>query len=1242
MRSVASQENCFFLNLSSNSLTIDVNLNSFPLTMLLDTGSSLSIINSILIEKLPRIEIQRCCVPILKLANGSAMAPLGKAEVDIDFRGIVYNIQLYIYENVPFNGLLGLDFCLLSKLSIDFNTLSKTETSLENFPFYQHLYETDTTEKNIIISVNTKIPKNTGLWVPVHSKCEISNEFSFIPDQFILTKLNLISLESLNRKTNENSEVFIVNPNNYDITLRENTKIGKFETNFQIIHEIENNIKPKDFTMEKSMVSAKSPITYNIESSLTPEQHKIVENFLNSYRDIFAKDLSELSRTHLVKHKIQLMSDKPIQKPPYRTSPMERRSMEKQVKEMLEAGIIRESHSPYSSPVVMIKKPNGTMRFCVDWRELNAITKRDSYPLPRVEDLMSAFTGSTYFSTLDMFSGYWQVPMAEEDIEKTAFVTQFGLFEFTVMGFGLNTAPETYQRMVDKLIGGLRWKICVGYLDDIIIFSPSFETQLERLDLVFKPIRDGNLKLQPEKCQFFKRQIKYLGWMVNEDGTKPDPDKVRAISNYSVPTSVKELKRFLGMVGYYRQSIKSFSHIAEPLYRLLRKSVSFLWTGEQQESFECLKQALCSAPVLCHYNPNLKVKLHCDASYDGIGYVLCHLINDQEHPFHYGSRTLSQCEMNYGVTEIECLSVVWSITRNRHFLLGIKFEVITDHHSLCWMLRAKDPSGRLCRWTLRLAEFDFTVTYKSGKSHLDVDALSRAPLENSVDLSMDQFPLYNATEIDLIKMQDSDEWCRKIKDKLLNNNQVKLGGKIFDFVEGVLYRVIDDGHEKVYQLVVPKELRKEILHTMHDDPIGGHLGIVKCYSKMRLRYFWPKMFRSVRRYINRCMDCQTKKPSPGKPIGFGQLMEVPSIPWSTMGCDLLGRFPKSDHNKFYIIVCTDHATRYVVTGALEDMKAETVAKFIIEKIVLVFGAPINILTDQGKNFTSALMQSVLHTMSTTHIRTSAYHPQTNAVVENFNKTLANGLSMYCNDDQTNWPDSLPYITFSYNTVEHQSTGFSPYRLLYGREPRYPIDALLRAPVLCQTSQNFAKTMEESRLLANEFIKNAQLKNKIAYDLKRTDNPFKVGDKVLVFTPIRKVGKSEKLLHRYFGPFTIQEFTSPVNVRVISEVSNRKDIVHISRLKRYEHEFDENIDENITEEISPIITEIEPETAKPSKKVRFQDSITEIESKEDNQLADSPMNDNISTENDKSMENIQTPYLSRYGRVVKPTQRYGFE
>ena len=251
-------------------------------------------------------------------------------------------------------------------------------------------------------------------------------------------------------------------------------------------------------------------------------------------------------------------------------------AMETQVKEMLEAGLIRESNSPYSSPVVMVKKPNGKLRFCVDYRKLNSITRKDAYPLPRIEDLMQAFGGSKLFSTLDMASGYWQIAVDERDVEKTAFITPFGLYEFKVMPFGLTIAPETYQRMIDRLIAGLKFRICHAYLDDIIIYSNTFEEHIQRLMTVFDCIIQANLKLQPEKCYFCRTHIKYLGWIVSADGNRPDPDKVRAIADFKRPENKKEIKRFLGMAGYYRDSIKNFSRIAEPILRLLRKNVEYI------------------------------------------------------------------------------------------------------------------------------------------------------------------------------------------------------------------------------------------------------------------------------------------------------------------------------------------------------------------------------------------------------------------------------------------------------------------------------------------------------------------------------------------------------------------------------------------------------------------------------------------------------------------------------------------
>ena len=889
---------CFTINTDSLSLSIDGFVNGVPFRMLLDTGSANSLMSKGSFDKISST-FQVCSKPLLRLANGSAMIPVGRSVVFISYDNINTEHEIFIYDCLPFDVLLGLDFCSKTRLNIDFNKINfENKNTLKDLPFYMHVFESENNFDNKIKVLNdTRLKGKSGQMVEVFSNTIIPETFIFTPN---LLNDNLMIEECLCSKINDKTLLFLTNPNIFEIFLRKGTVIGKWHN----CKEIERNDRLPDGSADDQR--SVDEIEFNIDENLPVDKKNDLKHFLRNYLKIFARNTKELTCTNITKHKIEVTDPKPVQSPPYRAAPKERTAMETQVHEMLEAGIIRESNSPYSSPVVMVKKPNGKLRFCVDYRKLNAITKKDAYPLPRIEDLMQAFGGSKLFSTLDMASGYWQIPVDEKDIEKTAFITPFGLYEFTVMPFGLSTAPETYQRMIDRLIAGLKFRICQAYLDDIIIYSKTFEDHIDRLETVFDCIIQANLKLQPEKCYFLKTHIRYLGWIVSADGNRPDPDKVKAIAKFKRPVNKKEIKRFLGMAGYYRDSIKNFSKIAEPILRLLRKNVEYVWTDNEEAAFIQLKHTLMTAPVLVHFNQEHEVRLHTDACYEGLGYVLVHVINGFEHPFRYGSRSLNICETNYGVTELECLAVVWSINKNRHFLLGKPFEVVSDHHSLCWMMRAKNPSGRLCRWTLSLQEYEFKVIYKSGKKHLDADALSRSPLKETSDGKENGFPMLNNEMIDLIKLQDNDIWCKSIKEKIQKEKSkdktFRVGGKIYEYVEGVLYRMVDDGHEKLLQLLVPKELRKEILESLHDDRISGHLGITKTYAKLRIRYHWPKMFRSVCRYINRCLDCQTKKPQIGRPYGYGQLMEVPSIPFSTMGCDLLGKFPKSHNNKKYVIV----------------------------------------------------------------------------------------------------------------------------------------------------------------------------------------------------------------------------------------------------------------------------------------------------------------------------------------------------
>ncbi|GFV05812.1 retrovirus-related Pol polyprotein from transposon 17.6 [Trichonephila clavipes] len=444
-----------------------------------------------------------------------------------------------------------------------------------------------------------------------------------------------------------------------------------------------------------------------------------------------------------------------------------------------------------------------------------------------------------FFSSMDLRSGYWQIEIDEADREKTAFITPEGLYEFKVMPFGLCNAPATFERMMDNLLRHFKWTMCLCYLDDIIVFSETFEDHLIRLRLVLKCLQEAGLKLNSKKCLLLPK------------------------------------KRF----------IKGFCYLAEPLQSLLKSGVEFHWGPEEVEAFNSLKKALTSDPVLGMYDERASTEIHTDASGYGIGAVLVQIQNNVEKVIAYASRTLTKAEKNYSTTERECLAIVWATNKFRPYIFGKHFTVVTDHHSLCWLMNLKDPSGRLARWALRLQEHDFDVKYKTGKKHSDADALSRNPVEEETETS-DKF-LAVTTSMNLAMEQKKDQDLAKLK--LLRNSSKN---EEFRFIDGILCRKNFDPDGKLWLPVIPKHLRADILRHFHDAPTAGHLGFAKTYDRIRKRFYWPGMYRNVVRYFMHCRECQRRKSVPQRPPG--RLVPIPPAiaPFHRIGIDLLGRFPK--------------------------------------------------------------------------------------------------------------------------------------------------------------------------------------------------------------------------------------------------------------------------------------------------------------------------------------------------------------
>lgn len=392
----------------------------------------------------------------------------------------------------------------------------------------------------------------------------------------------------------------------------------------------------------------------------------------------------------------------------------------------METGLIVPSNSQWTSPVVVVEKKNGKKRLCVDYRKLNRVTKKDCYPLPRIDDMLETLQGSQWFSSLDLASGFWQVELDPKDREKTTFITRFGTYEFTVMPFGLCNAPATFQRLMDTVLRDILWHFVVVYIDDINVGSKTFDEHLLHLEQVFIRLEQAGLKLSPEKCFFFKEELPFLGHVVSRKGIQTDPEKLRVIKEFPIPKDLTQLRGFIALASYYRKFVKNFSSIAEPLNRLLKKNTAYIWGKDQNNAFEKLKNCLITPPILAYPNFEKPFLLYTDASTFALGAILAQKNDDKkEHVIAYASRTLNKHERNYGVTELECLAVVWAVKHFHHYLHGQRFTVITDHMALKYLLNLTNPTGRLGRWLMFLNSYNLEIINRPGKQHSNVDTLSR-------------------------------------------------------------------------------------------------------------------------------------------------------------------------------------------------------------------------------------------------------------------------------------------------------------------------------------------------------------------------------------------------------------------------------------------------------------------------------------------------------------------------------------
>ena len=833
---------------------------------------------------------------------------------------------------------------------------------------------------------------------------------------------------------------------------------------------------------------------------------------------------------------------------------------------------------------------------------LNAMTIRDSYPIPRMDESIDSLGDAVIFSTLDCNSGYWQIPMAEKDKDKTAFISHYGLYRFIRMPFGLKNAPGTFQRAADVILAQFKWQFALVYLDDVIVYSKSIEEHFDHLDTVLKTMQEAGLTLKLHKCQFFRDTVDYLGHVVRPGKLEVAQRGKEAVQKSLPPRDISELRSFLGLCNVYRRFVPNFSRVATPLNKKMKKDMPTKWgdlTDDETKAFNELKTKLTSPPVLALPRLGHQYTVETDACATQVG---CVLLQDQPgekypKPIGYWSRTLTAAEKNYDTTQRECLAVVWAVLTLRPYLEGTRFTIRTDHLALKWLMNLSDASGRLQRWRLRLQPFEYDIVHRPGVKHQAADALSRLPTTGTDQTDLDdEIPTVAAVLKGPMVHQDEPEWeiipfdsqplsASTVQHK--NHDQQDLDDKPITTDEMMAeqredptclkYASLADNHKSHFsltsngllvrhsprdnavQMVVPASLQSRVMYLSHYPVTAGHPQGSKMYDTLRRTHYWPRMYRDVFDYAKGYRACALARGTRYKSQRPLRLF-APKAPLDFVAMDLLGPFKKTDHGSTYVLVITDRFSKLVRAIPMKSTTAPQVADAFIEHWVIPYGMPRHMLTDNGPQFIAKFFEAVCLLLKTKHVTTTAYHPQTNGQAERYNQTLCHRLRVF--KDTASWDRLVQPLTYAYNNQVHRTTGLTPFSLVLTRPPPshvLPDDYEVPGTEPISPEDQKLRVLERTKALvqqATDRMDQQQERYKRYHDKRVRSQPLLVvGDEVFIDkppsygqTPAERLADdhSAKLQDKALEGYTVKEVRDRT-VRVVKD--GIEDTVSIDRVTK---------------------------------------------------------------------------------------------
>ena len=1154
---------------------------------LVDTGAELSLINEKVYKHLKFQPALKKTSIALQSANGSNIKVLGTVDLELKIAGMKITQNFIVVSDLNRNVILGRDFLVKNKVVLYYDLMKMringAYVPLENdvhVSSISRLTKTFTMKPRTVYLVKAQVRKsfyfdsesNYSLEPTEKGFLHNQPEIEINPVVVTLTKSQFFPVQ-------------ITNNSNKHIRLKKGCILGKIK-NVNVINTVDTSLKTKN----------KQTITDQefVKQIQCDEKHRRdVSKLLFKHKDVFAFSDTDLLHTDLLEAEIDTGDHKPINLKPYRMPLSQRQIVSDSIDEMVKADIIKPSFSPWCFPMVIVdKKPdaNGVTpppRLCVDYRRLNKIVQIQSFPLPLIDDILGNLNGSTYFTSLDLRAGFHQIRLTKESAPKTAFACFKGKYEYNVLPFGLNNSPSYFQMMANKLLSGME-SFAIAYIDDILIFTKGdLPNHLEHVEKVLERIRKHYLKLKLSKCSFAQTKTKYLGFVIDQYGVRPDQEKVKAIRSLKPPTNVKQVRSFLGMASWYRRFIPNFAEITEKLVKLTKKYARFQWDGECQKAFDYLKDSLTCVPWLAYPDISKPFILYTDASDRSVGAVLVQENENEdewipgipnEKPIYFLSHKLSDSQIkSYSTSEKEAFAIHYALNKLHYYLHNATFTIKTDHQPLKYLFSAEQKNRRIQAWSLTIGSYNCNIEYIKGTENVCADLLSRSPPkdeDNSVsipDISDRAFeiaalnsnhfnpkeyinvsteltqekenPIPKLEDFNMQEEQKKDTELMTVKTKLESGRAEKTLYKKFIVADGIVYYISQVDDNPILRLYVPSHLQEKVMEQYHH--LNGHMSIVKTFDAIKQKYYWPNLYKTLYKKIDECVTCKVRNMQAQKaPL---QETNTPPYPFASISLDLSGPYKKSLSGNLYIASFIDNYSGWVEAFPIPDKTAESIVNLLLEEIIPRHSCVLSITTDNGKEFDNHLFKETLEELNIIHIKTTPYHPEGNSKVERSHRTLHDLLAKKMEENIDTWDLHINQVLLALRTNVSRTTNRSPFFLLYNREPVLPLDNLLK-PRRKYQGEEFHKIALENQhktfMSVIKRMKDEKSKQNQEINAERKDKGLEVGDSVYYKNHV----KSSKLENNWLTHFIIVEQTSPVSFVIRNQLNGKLVRAHANSLR----------------------------------------------------------------------------------------------